>query len=86
MFVFRRAVKPVYGYGLQLDFGDRFSYLYSNNLTVEKWFSNFFYSSENLSALYIAKKNHNNHFRFIQIENGFSLLLKSILRPSTSEH
>ena len=54
--IFRRAVKPVISYGFLLDFRDWFRYLYSNNLTLEIQFSNFFYSSENLSALYIAKR------------------------------
>ena len=34
--MFWRAVKPVYNYGLRLEFGGRFRYLYSNNLTLEK--------------------------------------------------
>ena len=33
--IIRLVVKPVYNYGLRLDFGDRFRYLYSNDLTLE---------------------------------------------------
>ena len=81
---FRRAVKPVYSYGLRLDFRDRFRYLsYSCNLTLER------YTKNSSQILYIREfirivhdqMNHNNHFRF-------SLPLKSIfyLRKQNTEY
>ena len=69
----RRAIKPVYVYGLRLDFGDRFMYHYSNNLTLENSSQISFISTHNL--WFRAKKKKNNVYpckpQFYYVKMGF---------------